>query len=236
MTDAAQTPGPTLSVIMPVYNEEATLREIMHRVQAVDVDKEIIAVDDGSTDGSPAILRELAAEMPNVQICFQEQNQGKGAAIRAGIGLARGEYAIIQDADLEYDPQDYLKLLEVAKAGSPVVYGSRIRGHGPASYRRYYWGGRLLSWVASLLFWQRITDEPTCYKLFKTSVLQSFRLDEDGFAFCPEVTAQACRAGYRIQELPISYHPRSIEEGKKIRWKDGVRAVWVLLKYRLWKH
>ncbi len=153
--------------------------------------------------------------------------------MRTGIARARGAYTVVQDADLEYDPRDLVKLVETAeREGASVVYGSRVLGHMPHSYRRFYWGGRLVSLVATLLYGQRITDEPTCYKLFRTELLQSLPLREEGFGFCAEATALVCRRGHRIVEVPISYAPRSIEQGKKIRWTDGFRAIWLLLKLR----
>ncbi|HUT33372.1 MAG TPA: glycosyltransferase family 2 protein [Planctomycetota bacterium] len=206
---------------------------LLERVLAVPVTKQVVVVDDGSKDGSRAALERFAQAHPEVELAFHEVNRGKGAAIRTGVGRARGAYTIIQDADLEYDPCDFERLLAVARErGARVVYGSRILARQPYSYRRYYWGGRLVSLVASLLYGQRITDEPTCYKLFETELLKSLPLREDGFGFCPEVTALVCRRGERIVEVPIHYAPRSKQEGKKIRWTDGIEAVWILLKHR----
>jgi len=220
-----------ISVIMPVFNERDTIGEIVSRVQAVPLDKEILIIDDGSTDGTRQVLKDLKVD--NTKIVFHEKNQGKGAAIRTGLRLATGDMVIIQDADLEYDPMDYLRLVQVIQSGkAQVVYGSRILGSNSRSYHRYYLGGRLLTWVTNILYGLNITDEPTCYKMFKKEVLDRIILDCTGFEFCPEVTAKVVRLGYAIHEVPISYHPRSFEEGKKIKWKDGLIGIWTLLKYR----
>lgn len=223
-----------LSIIVPFYNEEKTLREIVRRVLELRVEKEIVLVDDGSVDRSLEVAQELAREHRVVKVLSHPQNRGKGSAIITALPTLDGEYTIVQDADLEYDPQDILRLLQFAeKSGSPVVYGSRILGGGPPSYLRYYWGGRFLSWFTNLLFRSKITDEPTCYKLVRTDILKSLRLCEKRFGFCPELTGKLLRGGYQIVELPIRYQPRSIKEGKKIRWKDGLRAIWVLVRERL---
>ena len=232
-SDALPADTPLLSVIVPVYNEAETVAELLERVLAVELPMQVIVVDDGSTDGSRDIVARFAAEQPEVEHVCHEANQGKGAAVRTAIPRARGRYTIVQDADLEYDPAEYGKLLAAAEEhGARVVYGSRIRGSRNRSYRRYYWGGRLVSLVVSVLYGRWITDEPTCYKLFDTALLQSLPLREDGFGFCPEATAMVCRLGERIVEVPISYHPRSMGEGKKIRWTDGIEALWTLLKLR----
>jgi len=190
-------------------------------------------VDDASTDGSREVVRELAAEHSEVQLLCHETNKGKGAALHTGIARARGRWTIIQDADLEYDPQDFTKLIAAAEErGARVVYGSRVKGGRKVSYCLFYWGGRLVSLVASVLYGQWLTDEPTCYKLFETALLKSLPLREAGFGFCAEVTAFVRRLGERIIEVPISYHPRGFNEGKKIKWTDGLRAIWLLLKHR----
>ncbi|MDY6851431.1 MAG: glycosyltransferase family 2 protein [Thermodesulfobacteriota bacterium] len=225
--------GPTLTIIIPAYNERETILDILDRVRAVNVDKEIIVVDDGSVDGTADLLRS-ASSRPETRVLFHERNQGKGAAIRTGLAKARGRYTIIQDADLEYDPQDYIRLLAPLLEGrARVVYGSRILGAGQIrSYNRYYWGGRFVSLVTNILYGSRLTDEPTCYKVFETWVLKDLNLTATGFEFCPEVTAKVIRAGLSILEVPISYQPRSFEQGKKIRPRDGLIAVWFLLKHR----
>jgi len=235
VTEVPPTPSdsPLLSVIVPCYNEAGTVRQLLEQVLAVPVDKQIIVVDDASTDDSVRIVTALAEGRPEIELHCHETNSGKGAALHTGIRLARGRYTIVQDADLEYDPNDYIRLLNAAeRTGARVVYGSRIRADMPASYRSFYWGGRLVSLVASLLYGRRITDEPTCYKLLDTTLLQSLDLKAKGFGFCPEVTALVCRLGERIVEEPIRYTPRSFADGKKIRWTDGVKAIWILLKYR----
>lgn len=221
-----------LSVIMPVYNERNTLSKILNEVKAVPINKEIIIVDDGSTDGSQQMMRDLKGE--NIKTIFHERNQGKGAAIKTGLREATGDIVIIQDADLEYDPMDYLKLIPIVESGeAKVVYGSRTIGSKERSYYRYYWGGQLLTFLANILYGLNITDEPTCYKMFKKEVIDRIQLDCTGFEFCPEVTAKVARLGYPIHEVPISYYPRSIKEGKKIKWKDGMIGIWTLIKYRI---
>lgn len=233
MSDAAGV-RPRLSVIVPVYNEEKTVAEILRRVLGVEIDLEVVAVDDASTDGTAEVLRAFAFD-PRVRLLRHEANRGKGAAIRTAVPHCRGAAITIQDGDLEYDPNDLPRLLEPIERGeAAVVYGSRYLGTGASvrSYWRYYLGGRLLSHVANLLYGTQITDEPTCYKVFRADVLQGMPLACERFEFCPEVTAKAARAGHRILELPISYNPRKLEEGKKIRWTDGVQAVWTLVKYR----
>lgn len=224
---------PELTVIVPVYNEAATVAALLERVLATPVRKQVVVVDDGSTDGSRGVLRRFADGHPEVKLLCHEANRGKGTAIRTAIPHALGRFTIVQDADLEYDPAEYRKLLDAAaEHGARVVYGSRILGSPNRSYRRYYWGGRLVSLVASVLYGQWITDEPTCYKLFDTALLKSLPLTEDGFGFCAEATALVRRLGERIVEMPISYRPRSIDEGKKIRWTDGLEAVWILARLR----
>ncbi len=220
-----------LSVIIPSYNESATIETLLRRVLAVDLPKEVIVVDDGSTDDTPAIVERF----PEVKLLRHERNRGKGAAIRTGLAAATGDIAIIQDADLEYDPNDYYRLVApIAEGRADVVYGNRWHKGAGVSYRRYLWGGRFLTMVTNLLYNARINDEPTCYKTFRMDVLRRIELECEGFEFCPEVTAKVRRLGYRIHEEPIHYEPRSFEEGKKIRWTDGAKALWVLLKFRVW--
>lgn len=222
-----------LSIIIPVYNERDTIRSVIDAVLGVrlSLEKEVIVVDDGSSDGTADVLRSLERE--NVKVVFQTPNQGKGAAIRRGLPEATGDIVIIQDADMEYDPNDYQSLIDPIIAGeAKVVYGSRQLGNNTFSYRRFYLGGLVLSWLTNLLYGSKITDEPTCYKVFRKDVLDSIELKCKRFEFCPEVTAKVLKKGIKITERPISYRPRSIEQGKKIRWRDGVEAIFTLFRYR----
>lgn len=223
-----------LSVIIPVYNEEATLVEIIGQVRATGLAAEIIVVDDGSSDRSSAILARLqnTAEPP-LRLLRHERNRGKGAAMRTGLAAVSGDLVLVQDADLEYDPADYAALLApFADPAVEVVYGSRNLKRNPRSSWSFYWGGRLLSWIANLLFGAHITDEATGYKVIKTGLLRDLGLETDGFEFCPEVTAKLLQRGIAIKEVPISYNPRSWDEGKKIQWQDGLVAIWTLARYR----
>lgn len=227
-----------LSIIIPAYNEETTICQLLEKVCAVElpIEKEIIIIDDGSRDQTAQKCKAFIEAHPSVRILYhlQQPNQGKGAALRKGISMATGQWTIIQDADLEYDPNDYLPLLEwISSNNGLVVYGSRFLNRANKhSYFSFYLGGRLVSFVTNLLYGQKLTDEPTCYKFFSTQFLQSIPLKCKGFEFCPEVTAKVCKKGIKIHEIPIKYYPRSIEEGKKINWKDGLQAIWTLIKYR----
>lgn len=221
-----------LTVIIPVFNERKTIAEIIARVKNVAIEKEIIIVDDGSRDGTSDYLRSLAD--PEIIVLFHEKNRGKGAAIRTALTAATGEAIVIQDGDLEYDPQDFIPLFETyQEKKAMVVYGSRILSKSRMSYLRFWLGGRFITWVCNLLYGSRITDEPTCYKLINTSLIKQLKLEGDGFEFCPEVTGKILRSNIPIFEIPISYNPRTLEEGKKIRWKDGLVALWYLLKIRI---
>lgn len=230
----------TLTIIIPSYNESRTIGEILCRVMAVKlpngVSKEIIVVDDGSKDNTRQVVDEIIKDHSDevIKYVVHSINQGKGMAIRTGIKHAEGQYIVVQDADLEYDPQDFCKLLPLLTSGKErVVYGSRfLNSRNAHSYQTFYWGGRLVSFVTNLLYQQHLTDEPTCYKMFETSLLKSIHLNCTGFEFCPEVTAKVAKLGYKIKEIPINYYPRSIAEGKKIKWYDGLEAIWVLIKYR----
>lgn len=223
-----------LSIVMPVYNEKKTILEILRRVKSIglgNVKKEIVIVDDYSTDGTREILRNL--KDPEIQVIFHERNKGKGSAVRTGIENITGDVMIIQDADLEYYPEDYLKLLDVIKQGAEVVYGSRVKHKNFAHvYNLNLFALHLLSIMSNVLYGTKITDEPTCYKMFKTDVLKRINLKCTGFEFCPEVTAKVAKLGITIKEIPIRYSPRNIKEGKKINWKDGVEAIWTLIRYR----
>jgi glycosyltransferase involved in cell wall biosynthesis len=234
-----------LSVVMPVYNEQPTLREVVARVLAVpdlnkndsnEIDLELICVDDGSRDGSREILTELAAAHPQIRVFLQPRNMGKGAALRLGIQEATGDFVLIQDADLEYDPADYPALLgPLVQGKADVVYGSRFLGSGPHRVL-YYWhsvGNWLLTILSNSLTNMNMSDMETCYKVFRREILQAIPIEEDRFGFEPEITVKIAKRGLRVYEVGISYWGRTYEEGKKIGWKDGVRALWCLLKYTL---
>jgi glycosyltransferase involved in cell wall biosynthesis len=222
-----------LSVIVPVYNEMRTIEEILRRVKMVDIAKEVIIVDDGSTDGTRDYLRSLESE-EDFKVLYQAKNMGKGAAIRKAISHVSGDIVIIQDADLEYDPQDYLEVIApIVEGRASVVYGSRyIKPGNDVPLTRNRMGVLLLTLMVNLLYSAGITDEATCYKAFKAEVLRSLPLKCKRFEFCPEVTAKVRKRGYRIEEVPISFHYRTVKEGKKIGWKDGLEAVLALIKYR----
>ena len=223
-----------LSILVPAYNEAPTIQAILRKLAELPIEKEIVVVDDGSTDDTLALARALEPEMPFLKVHAQERNRGKGAAIRTGLDRATGDAAVIQDADLEYDPDDLVRMWEEFRTKElQVLYGSRrLGGRSDATARRYYWGGVFLSFVTNVLFRSKLTDEPTCYKMFRMDLLRSLDLQCEGFEFCPEVTAKVLRRGIPIPEIQIAYHPRSIEEGKKIRVGDALHAVWVLVKYR----
>ena len=219
-----------VSVIVPVYNEVAHLEDLLQAVQASPVQKEIIIVDDGSTDGTREKLQALAPQ-DDVSIIFHERNCGKGASIRTALEYAHGEFVLIQDSDLEYDPHDYPALLDPLRTGNAnVVYG--VRPDRPERGLRFFLGAKFLTHLTNLLYRAGIHDEATCYKVFRRALLQGIRLECRRFEFCPEVTAKLCRIGERIDEVPISYHPRSAVEGKKIRHADGWLAIWTLIHYR----
>jgi glycosyltransferase involved in cell wall biosynthesis len=229
-----------LSVIIPAYNEIKTIREIIKRVKNVDLSKEIIIVDDGSKDGTRDFLKKL--EDPEIKVFFNKKNYGKSHSVRVGIREAEGDIIIIQDADLEYNPNDYYKLVQPIISGkTKVVYGTRFpknKGH-PSLFHSYmplinpyYFANKILTILSNILYNADITDEPTCYKVFDTKVLKNLNLKSERFEFCPEVTAKVKKKGYKIHEIPISYYPRTTKEGKKINWKDGFEAIWTLIKYR----
>lgn len=223
-----------LSVVIPAYNEANTIAEIIDRVQKVEVglEKEIIVVDDGSTDGTREILKNLTAD--NLKIIFHERNQGKGAALRTGFSQATGDIILVQDADLEYDPLDYPRLLEpILKGLADVVYGSRFLG-GPHRVLLFwhYVGNKFLTTLCNLCANLNLTDMETCYKVFRREVLTKINLKSKRFGFEPEITIKVGKLGCRVYEVPISYYGRDYQEGKKITWKDGLAAIFHILRFR----
>lgn len=226
----------TLSVLIPVYNEVRTLTLLLERVREIEINKEIVMVDDCSTDGTRDLLREqIEGKYPDVKVVYHDVNRGKGAALRTAIGHATGDYMIVQDADLEYDPREYYTLMEPLLDGrADVVFGSRFLGGG-AHRVHLYWhrlGNGFLTMLSNMLTNLNLTDMEVCYKVFKSEVLRSIDLKCNRFDFEPEVTAKVAKKHYRIYEVPISYSGRDYSEGKKIGWRDGVQAIWTILKYR----
>ena len=232
-----------LSVLIPVYNEERTLEEVVRRVRSIELAKEIIMVDDGSKDRSREILTQLQQQserapdpLNEIRVFLQPSNQGKGAAIKVALDHARGDVIIIQDADLEYDPHDYPALLEPIERGlADVVYGTRFAGGG-AHRVLFFWhslGNRMLTLVSNMLTNLNLSDMEVGYKMFRAEVLKSIKLESKRFGFEPEVTLKLAKKGYRFYEVPISYHGRTYQEGKKITWKDGISALYYMLRFRL---
>jgi glycosyltransferase involved in cell wall biosynthesis len=216
---------------MPVYNEKTTLIEIIGRVMELPLEKELIIVDDGSTDGSAEILKQLP--IGEAKVILQEANRGKGAAIRAGIPATSGDVVVIQDADLEYDPNDLLKLLKpIAEGKAEVVYGSRFTGERKNMFFWHWVGNRFLTLVTNILFDTTLSDMETCYKMFKSDVIKSIDLHSNRFEIEVEMTAKILKAKHRIYEVPISYAGREFHEGKKITWRDGITALWNLFRFR----
>ena len=225
-----------LSVVIPVYNEHRTLATVIERVAAVPLDTEILCVDDGSSDGSTELLQQLRQRYPQVRVFLQPHNMGKGAALRRGIQEAIGDFVLIQDADLEYDPCEYpILLAPLVENKADVVYGSRFMSGRPHRVL-YFWhsvGNGLLTLLSNAMTNLNLTDMETCYKVFRREVIQSISLEENRFGFEPEITIKLAKRNLRIYEVGISYSGRTYEEGKKIGWKDGIRALWCLLKYAI---
>lgn len=221
-----------LSVIMPVYNEQATIDEIICRVRQVDVPKELIIVDDFSTDGTRDRLKKYENE-PNIKVIYHQFNQGKGAALRTGIAYATGDIVIFQDADLEYHPEEYPRLIEpIIKGYADVVYGSRFKGVSRAFLFWHFLGNKLLTLITNILYNSTISDMETCYKVFKREVIQNIKIRSNRFNVEPEITAKVLKRKLRLVEVPITYTGRDYTEGKKITWRDGLSALWTLIKYR----
>jgi glycosyltransferase involved in cell wall biosynthesis len=225
---------PLLSVVIPCFNEAATILDLLERVRSAPVaSKQIIVVDDGSSDGTRALLQGLQAD--DLTVLLHERNRGKGAALATGFAAARGEICIVQDADLEYDPAEYpLVIGPILQGKADVVFGSRFQGAAPHRVV-YFWhrvGNGVLTLLSNMLTDLNLTDMETCYKAFRTEIIQAIRIREQRFGFEPEITAKLARRRCRIYEVGISYYGRTYDEGKKIGWKDGVRAIWCILKYR----
>lgn len=222
-----------LSIIIPSFNEGKTLKQIVGKVLSVKTKyaKEVIIVDDGSTDNTPRVIKELM-KRETLKIIVNPKNLGKGASVNRAIKIATGDIILIQDADLEYDPRDILKIMDLfGNKNVKVVYGSRILAANPVSHWTFNLGGQLVTFVTNLLYKTDITDEPTGYKAFRSEVVKDLKLKSRGFEFCPEITAKIAKQGIKIHEVPISYHPRPISE-KKIKWTDGLAAIFYLVKYR----
>jgi glycosyltransferase involved in cell wall biosynthesis len=226
-----------LSIIIPVYNEARTIDQLLARVDEVNVgmEKEIVVVDDGSTDGTRDVLPTLKSRFPAMNLIFHEVNQGKGAALRTGLTSATGDIMLIQDADLEYDPRDYHTLLApILEGRADVVYGSRFIGGG-AHRVLYFWhmiGNRVITLFSNMMTNLNFTDVEVCYKVFRREVMKTIQIKENRFGFEIEVTAKVAKGKWRIYEVPVSYYGRPYSEGKKITWKDGFRAMWCIIKYR----
>ncbi len=226
-----------LSIVIPVYNEVSSVLEVLKTIEKLDIDKEIIIVDDGSTDGTREVLKKYDDVGNSSKVILMEKNGGKGTALREGFKHVTGDYTVVQDADFEYDPQDLVKMLNYAlENDADVVYGNRFatkRFYEGMDWKNFLGNNVILPLVASLLYGEYIPDEATCYKMFKTEILKNIKLECKRFEFCPEVTAKARKKGYKIHHIPISYFPRTTNAGKKLKaLQDGAEAIWTLVKYR----
>lgn len=226
----------TLSIIIPIYNEKNTILEILRRIETVNlndlgVNKEIIIVDDGSTDGTKEILRNLEKKY---KIIYHTKNRGKGSAIKTALNYVSGEIVLIQDADLELNPQDYPSLIRpILEEKTKIVYGSRnLKNINTPHYRAFYFGGKFLTWLTNILYSSRLTDVTIGYKVFETEIIKNLDLRSGGFEFCEEVTVKVLKKGHKIVEIPVQYFPRRFQEGKKTHWLDGLKGILVLIRYR----
>ncbi|MFN0131664.1 MAG: glycosyltransferase family 2 protein [Phycisphaerales bacterium] len=227
-----------LSIVIPIYNERATVAAIIDAVQRVPIEKELVVVNDCSTDGTGEVLKELAPKHANLTLIHHEKNQGKGAALRTGFAAAKGDLVVVQDADLEYDPMELPKLVKPIEDGkADVVFGSRFAG-GDSHRVLYFWhsiGNRFLTLLSNMFTNLNLTDMEVCYKVFRREIIQGIKIEENRFGFEPEITAKVSKLKCRIFEVGISYNGRTYEEGKKIGWKDGVRAIWCIIKYNVFR-
>lgn len=223
-----------ISVIIPCYNEKGTILTLLNKVRAVSIPKEIIVVCDGSTDGTRELLEEEYRTHggPDFKVLYSERTNGKGSSIRMGLSVAEGEIVIIQDADLELNPEDYFRLLQPFKDGAQVVFGSRFRMNKPKIALYSHFANWCVTFLSNVLYGAKLTDAACCYKVMRLELYRSLRLECNGFDFCPEVTSKVRKKGYSIVEVPVQFNPRSFKEGKKIQWKHGFEAVWKLIKYR----
>jgi len=228
----------TVSIVIPVYCEEGTIRELFHRVceTGLPIKKEIIIIDDKSTDNTVEILRELQENNPTIKVFFHERNKGKGAALRTGFSHVTGEIVIIQDADLEYDPRDYVKLMKpILEGKADVVYGSRFLGESQrVLYFWHYLGNKCLTLLSNIMSNLNLNDMETCYKVFRSNILENIQFKSDRFGFEAEFTMKVAKLGCRVYQVPVSYSGRTYEEGKKITWKDGLATFWHIVRFRCW--